>query len=337
VKHAAGIALLAAVALAAACGTSQQAPAAAVARVHIPLDKPPSPTTWPPYPRFSHHSCWARPFLGGSAELVAKRVDRVAPSYAPPRRAHPIPPATVAKNLLAHLGDPRYVHSITFAAAPPAVGRTVREYYAGGHPPKDALKATVVSSDSRPVRHPTPRQTLESFVASWESGIVAGALRDDMCAAGGAPLVSWTSADGGEFSESGSALEQRFPNPTPAAFRRRVALVGRRYGFRVASLRLLRPRQLAPLLLVDTSRARKAFVRDIPAIMNLLDPTSHTKTETAQTFEAFLLAAEDAHGPFVGTEYISRGQAEGGEWSWNRCDYPYPTNGPVAPGGKSCN
>lgn len=293
--------------------------------VGVPADRPPSPATWPAYPRFSRHSCWTRPFLEGETPSV----ERVAPSYAPAPRAHPLPPATVAKRLLARLGDRRYVRAIRFAPAPAAVGRRVHVLYAGGHPPADALTATVVSSPSGPRSHATPAQILAASIASWESGIVVGALRDDMCAAGGAPLVSWTSAGGGGFSESGSALEQRFPNPAPAAFRQRVELVGRRYGFRIASLRLLRPRQLAPLLVVETDRNRKAFSHDIPAIMRLLDPTTTSGSETAQTFEAFFFAAEDAHGPFVNTEYISRGEAESGESVWNHCDYPYPVLGPV--------
>lgn len=263
---------------------------------------------------------------------------RVAPSYAPAPRSHPIPPATVARRLLARLGDRRYVHSITFALAAPAVGHAVHVLYAGGRPPKDALKATVVSSDSALAhRHPTSEQSLTSAIASWESGLVAGALRDDMCAAGGAPLVSWTSADGGLYSESGSALEQHFPNPSPAAFRKRVARAGRHYGFRVASLRLLRPEQTAPLLIVETSRSRRAFVRDIPAIMKLLNPTNIAGHQSAQTFEGFLFAAEDPHGPFTETEYLSRGQSEGGEWAANSCLYAYPVIGPVMQNQKPCS
>lgn len=320
----------AALAAVAGCGAAHAPVPPANPGVSIAADKPPSPTTWPAYPHFSQHSCWTRPFLGGEVG----RVERVAPSYAPAPRAHPIASAIVAKRILARLGDDRYVHSITFKPAPPAVGSRVHVLYAGGHPPADALTATVVASDSRPLNgHPSPTQSLAYSIASWESGIVVGALRDDMCAAGGAPLVSWTSADGGGFSESGSALEQRFPNPPPAAFRRRVALVGRRYGFQIASLRLLRPEQIAPLLLVRTSRDRKAFIHDMPAIMNLLNPTTTTKHESAQTFEAFFFAAEDAHGPFVDTQAISRGESEGGEWVWNHCDYPYPTLGPI---GSNC-
>jgi hypothetical protein len=258
-------------------------------------------------------------------------VERVAPSYAPALRSRPIPPATVARRLLARFGDRRYVHSITFALAPPAVGSRVHVLYAGGHPPKDALQATVVSSHAQTTSgHPTPTQSLTSAIVSYEGGLIDGALRDQMCAASGAPLVMTTSADGGSFSETGFALEQRFPNPSPAAFHKRVELVGRRYGFRIASLRLLRPLDLAPLLIVRTSRNRKAFVRDMPAITNLLDPPNYVGHETAETFEGFLLAAEDGHGPFAETESLSRGEAEGGEWSWNPCVYPYPTIGALS-------
>ena len=151
--------------------------------------------------------------------------------------------------------------------------------------------------------------------------LVGGALRDDLCAAGGPPLVGWTvtGGQGGGFSENWEAFGQHFPNPSPAAFRKRVSLVGRRYGFRVASLRLVRPLQLSPLLIVDTSRDRKAFVKDVPTILSLLDPTARSGT----TFEGFYFAAEDAHGPFVETSGGVRGQRWGGQWSWNPNVYPF--------------
>lgn len=247
----------------------------------------------------------------------------------------------VARRLLALLGDRRYVRSIMFRPAPPATGSRVHVLYAGGHPPADALTATVVApaANLNLHGHPSTAQKFAAFVASWEAGLVGGALRDDMCAAGGAPLVSWSGPNGGGFSESGFAFEQRFPNPSPGLFRKRVALVGRRYGFRVVSLRLLRPFDLAPLLVVETSRNRRAFAHDMPAIMNLLDPTTGSGNKMAQTFEGFLLAAEDAGGPFAEMEYLSRGEAEGGEWAANNCLYPYPTIGPLVRNGKqgSCS
>lgn len=171
--------------------------------------------------------------------------------------------------------------------------------------------------------------------AQWEASLVVGALRDDFCAAGGRPLVGWTIGPGGiGLSDRTYALEQHFPNPAPAAFRSRVSLIGRRYGFRVLSLRLLQPRQLAPLLTVETDRDRKSFVADVPAIMRLLDPTSSSAHLGAVTFEGFFLQAQDAKGAFVRVENVQRGEVEGGQWSWNRCAYPYPHSELV--GSKPC-
>jgi hypothetical protein len=173
-------------------------------------------------------------------------------------------------------------------------------YYAGRRPPRDALWATIVAPAAKlSQRRPAPEQVVRQNAAYWEGMLVGGALRDDLCVAGGAPLVGWTvtGGQGGGFSESWEAFNQRFPNPSKGAFRKRVALVGRRYGFRVLSLRLIRPLQLAPLLIVETSRDRASFVKDVPTILSLLDPSNRT----AVTFEGFFFAAEDAHGPFVET------------------------------------
>src|SRR5262249_27670329 len=151
---------------------------------------------------------------------------------------------------------------VELASPPPIALHHLRGYFAGARPPHNARWAYVAAPD-------------QSMVAQWEASLVVGALRDDLCAARREPLVGWTIGRGGiGLSDDAQALEQRFPNPSPAAFRRRVALIGRRYGFSVETLRLLRPRQLAPLLVVRTSRPRKAFVKDVASIMKLLDPTS---------------------------------------------------------------
>ena len=96
--------------------------------------------------------------------------------------------------------------------------------------------------------------------------------------------------------------------------------MGRRYGFRVASLRLLRPLQLAPLLIVETSQDRTAFVKEVPAILSLLDPAARSANNT---FEGFYFEAQDAQGPFVATSGGVRGQRWGGQWSSNPSVYPF--------------
>jgi hypothetical protein len=83
-------------------------------------------------------------------------------------------------------------------------------------------------------------------------------------------------------------------------------------------------------LIVKTSRPRKAFVRDVPSIMRLLDPIRSADNRTAVTFEGFFFEADDRGGPFVRVENVYRGQTEGGEWSWNPCVYPYPHSEPMS-------
>jgi hypothetical protein len=296
--------------------------------VQVPAARPPSPTAWSDYPTFSAHSCWARNVSGG--------VMRAAPSVPAHRVAHPVTPAQLAQRLLRRFGDRRYVHRIAFAGPAPNTLRHVKGYYGGVRPPFDARWAYISAplASLQPAK-PTPDQIGVQMVASWEANLVAGGLRDDLCAAGGPPLVGWTTGrDGMRVADHSYALEQWFPNPTAHAFRRRVQLVAQRYGFRVASLRLLRPRQFAPLLVILTDRNRKDFVADVPAILALLDPTTSGRGATALTFEGFFFEARDAKGPFVRTENVYRGEVEGGEWSWSRCAYPFQHSEPV--GAKPC-
>jgi hypothetical protein len=311
--------------LAASCGGAHMHVDASVQVSGAP---PPAPATWPDYPTFSAHSCWARNVSGG--------VMRAAPSVPARRVAHPASPARLAQLLLQRFGDRRYVRRVVFAGPPPNTLSHVKGYYGGVRPPFDARWAYISAplASLQPVK-PTPEQVGEQMVASWEANLVAGGLRDDLCAAGGAPLVGWTTGrDGMRVADRNYALEQRFPNPTAQAFRRRVQLVGKRYGFRVESLRLLRPQQLAPLLVVQTDRNRKDFVADVPAILALLDPTTSGPGATALTFEGFFFEARDAKGPFVRTENVYRGEVEGGQWSWSRCAYPFQHSEPL--GAKPC-
>jgi hypothetical protein len=313
------------VVLAAGCGGSHMH---VDSSVRVSAAPPPSPSTRPDYPTFSAHSCWARNVSGG--------VMRAAPSAPAPSIAHPPSPARLAQLLLQRFGDGRYVRRVVFAGPPPITLSHVKGYYGGVRPPFDAQWAyiSVPLASLQPAK-PTPTQVGEQMVASWEANLVAGGLRDDLCTAGGAPLVGWTTGrDGMRVADQSYALEQRFPNPTAQAFRRRVQLIAKRYGFRVASLRLLRPRQFAPLLVVQTDRSRKDFVADVPAILALLDPTTSGHGATALTFEGFFFEARDAKGPFVRTENVYRGEVEGGEWSWNRCVYPFQHSEPL--GAKPC-
>jgi hypothetical protein len=249
---------------------------------------------------------------------------------------HPghVAPQTIVDRVLARLGDRRYVLRVELGPPPPITLHHLRGYYAGRRPPSNALWAYVAApaATRQLPTHASPEASGAEMVADWETHLVLGALRDDFCAAGGRPLVGWTVGRGGSgVSDATQAFEQRFPNPPPRAFRRRVELVARRYGFTVEVLRLLHPRQLAPLLVVRTNRDRKAFVADVPRIMRLLDPiATGSGGASAVTFEGFYFAAVDDRGPFVRVENVYRGEVEGGQWSWDPCVYPYAHSEPLS-------
>ena len=309
--------------LAAGCGSARHV-LVADHSVRIASDGPPAPSAWPDYPNFdARHSCWARNALGGG-------VMRAAPSYA---TVEPATPKAIARAVLRGLGDHRYVKRIVFGPVPPKVLAHLKGWFGGERPPRDALWAYIAAPATVELpggSHPSPAQVQAASAAEWEVELVKGALRDRFCAAGGAPLVGFSvSGLSGGVSDREQAFGQRFPTPSAAAFRRRLALAGRRYGFRVSSLRLLRPLQLAPLVVVSTDRERTDFAKDVPAIARLLDPITTGDNLAATTFEGFMLVAEDAKGPFVSLENAYRGEVMGGEWAWDRCWYPYPHSEPV--------
>ena len=312
--------------------TAVLAASAGAGSAPIAPDLPPSPATWPSYPTFPASSCWTRPSPGGGSGVL-----RAAPSY----RSHVArqSPAQIVSHVLAMLGDRRYVHRAALGSPPPLTLEHLKGWYSGARPPANALWAYIAAPESvvaLPV-HASANAARASELAQWETSLVEGALRDEFCAAGGRPLVGfYVSGTTEGVSDQGQALGQRFPNPSATSFRERVAAVGRRYGFRIESLQLLHPLQLAPLLIVKTTRPRKAFVGDVPAIMRLLDPIRNAGNNTAVTFEGFFFEVDDAAGPFVRVENVYRGETEGGEWSWNPCVYPYPHSEPMTLGHNRC-
>lgn len=229
------------------------------------------------------------------------------------------------RRLLARFGDRSLVRGIKIGAPPPH--SMIKGSFGGRRVPKGALWAYIAApkAEQSPSAHITPAEARERALAYWETELVAGALRDDFCQAGGRPLVGWSVSGVVNGAANGShALIQRFPNPSRSEFRARVALVGKRYGFRAESIRFLRPRELAPIVVVETDRDRKKFVADVAAIVGLLDPRSSSGHQSALTFEGFFFEARDSDGPFVRTYNAYRGEIMGGQWSADRDSYPYP-------------
>ncbi|HEY7148441.1 MAG TPA: hypothetical protein VH420_03260 [Gaiellaceae bacterium] len=282
----------------------------------ISADRPPSPSTWPAYPKFSTRSCWGRP--GPATDLM-----RGAPSVS--GQPHATPPRLLAQELLAHFGDRSLIRGVRIGPRPSQRGHPYRPRK---DPPRDGLWAYIDAPPSlsagTPPRTGDPTQLLRSALGEWEIDLFFGALRDDFCRAGGRPLVGY-SVHGNVIRQSTNeyAFNQRFPNPSRARFRARLAAAAKRYGFRPVSARLLRPRELAPIVVVETDRDRKEFIEDVPEIRNLLDPQSHSKHHTAVTFEGLFLEARDERGPFVMISEVYRGHVAGSQWSAEPDAYPY--------------
>jgi hypothetical protein len=279
--------------------------------VRVPPIRVAARTTWPPYPSFPRKSCATRSTGGGML--------RVAPSYFVPR--HGIP-HEIAQRILGRLGDDRYVHAVSYGQPPAALRAASSGHRNQLHVQKTenrlwALLQVPAAREPRDSRA-DPERIVTSSLAEWEAYLVGGALRDEICAAGGQPLVGWSvpGGDASAYSDDYQPFGQRFQNPTPRLFRARVALAGRRFGFRVSALRLLKPLQLAPLLVVEIDSERKTFAANVPRIEALLDPTG--------AFEGLFLEVRDHNGPFLVTSQTLRGQERGSQWAWNPTALPFP-------------
>jgi hypothetical protein len=117
----------------------------------------------------------------------------------------------------------------------------------------------------------------------------------------------------------------RFQNPDTDLFLQRVSDAASRYEFDVVSVELLRPRQLAPKVIVSTTHYLD-LARKTPAILRRLDPKAATSDDrTGWRYEAFYFEARDEHGvPFLTVFNSMRGpRAGGGQWARSERLYPF--------------
>jgi hypothetical protein len=217
------LALLALVLLAAGCGFGGSKEDSFTGSVAFTLPKPPAESTWPQRPTFDAHSCWTRPVGGGAIPS--------APSYE--RKPTGLAPEAVVAKVLQRLGDRRFVTNVRLAPVAPVKLLRVKGYFAGRRPPDDARWGWIGTRGGS-------NRTSPGMLPGWEAQLVGGALRDELCAAGGPPLVGWTvpGRNEGGFSDPYNVYGQRFPNPSPAAFRKAVTAAGRASGFRPGVIRL---------------------------------------------------------------------------------------------------
>jgi hypothetical protein len=116
---------------------------------------------------------------------------------------------------------------------------------------------------------------------------------------------------------------QRFSNLAMRQLRQRLTEAASRYHFTVKAVRFVRPRQLAPLVVIQT-RDYLAFAHAVPAIENSLDPHRGHSDQAGWAFEGFFLEAQDERGvPFLRIFNFLRGSDPGGG-QWARSDQLYP-------------
>jgi hypothetical protein len=117
---------------------------------------------------------------------------------------------------------------------------------------------------------------------------------------------------------------ETFANLPVPMLRSRLAALARRYDFEVTSVQLLRPRQLAPSIVVRTRRYVE-LARATRLILKQLDPKARTNDDrTGWRYEGFFFEADDEHGvPFLAVFNFWRGpHAGGGQWA--RSDRLFP-------------
>jgi hypothetical protein len=117
----------------------------------------------------------------------------------------------------------------------------------------------------------------------------------------------------------------RFDNLSPAEVRRRLDTAADDYGFEVVSVRFHRPRQLAPEVVIRTSRYLDVS-QSARIWLDRIDPKRRTNDDRAGwRFEGFFLRAEDEHGVpfFIVFNYWRERESGGGQWARSERLYPF--------------
>jgi hypothetical protein len=112
----------------------------------------------------------------------------------------------------------------------------------------------------------------------------------------------------------------RFRSPSRAVFLARLRHQARSHDFQVAAFRMIRPRQLAPLVVVTTSRPLE-LSNATGSIIEQLDP----ERSFDRDYEGVYFEARDRRGvPLFAVSNVVRGRLEGGQWARSEALYPFP-------------
>jgi hypothetical protein len=121
-----------------------------------------------------------------------------------------------------------------------------------------------------------------------------------------------------------SGSDQRFPTPSREVLLRRLEREARIHDFQIVSLRMVRARQLAPVIVVRTTHA-VSLAHATVSILERLDP-NWGRGEAVELYEGTYFAAVDERGiPLFSASEVVRGGYEGGSWARSEALYPIPT------------
>jgi hypothetical protein len=121
-----------------------------------------------------------------------------------------------------------------------------------------------------------------------------------------------------------AAPRQHFANLSPNTLRRRLAAAANDHDFQVVTVKLLRPKQLAPEIAVRTTHY-VALAHALPSILRSLDPHRGRLDNRGWSYEGFYFEAQDERGvPFLAVYNFWRGEHKGGgQWARSEPLFPF--------------
>lgn len=259
----------------------------------------------------SSGSCWRITGESDYGPPVAIQPDRIA-----------IPGTSAGRFLaatLAQFGDRAYVRGGRVGSLPRDLGPGQRARF-----PADARWLYLDAAFDPAPHHLSVSQGLRQAQLDWEATMIAGALRDRMCASHAGPLVGYSLRGGGRDQVQVNDWEpypfgQWFAAPSLGTLRARVGELGERDGFAVAGIHGLRPLQLAPEVVIRAEDPRQvvANLGHIMSAIGVFRVGTSNPDVYLPLYEGYSIEVVDRHGrvvAFVG----SNARGTEGSLSWVR-------------------
>ena len=117
-----------------------------------------------------------------------------------------------------------------------------------------------------------------------------------------------------------------FPSPSRRVLLRRLEAARTRFGFEIERVTMLRPLQLAPVVILRSDR-KLQLSRATPSIMKLIDPRHVTRENPSGfAYEGIFVVAETTRGvPYLLVfNHWRAPHVGGGQWAATESLYPYP-------------